>query len=558
MAFIEIQRLTRRGDPRASLGLGSVFGKTFRDSRPAIVVVGGLLAFMTLAGGITMTGTYGTLEARRELALMSAGMPPLLRGMYGNPVNVDTLGGFVSWHYGAYFALFAGLWSLLALSGTLAGEAARGSLDFVVATTQSRRSIALQKVAGHVAALALAMALVAVVTWATGAACGTFPGDAVAPGAAISFGLGIGTRALMAGSIAFAVAPFLGRGVAAGIAGTLLLGGYVVTSYRTVVPAFETLSGASWYRWTADHLPLAGQWDWAGVGLTVIVSVALLAVGVEAFARRDVGVTVAVPLPGMPRALLGVHRTLDRSLGDLLPGATAWGLGLGVYGVVMAAASGSLLDALAASPAIAAAFATLIPDIDITTAAGFLQLAFADLGFLLIGLASATLVSQRTSDETSGRLELLLATPLSRARWAAESGIAVWLALALATSLLAAGIAVGVGSLGQDAVTPAAGTLALLAYAAALGGIGFAVAGLARASLAPGSVVLVTVGTFLVDLMAPILRLPDWVQELALTAHLGEPMVGHWDVAGMAACLVIAVGGLAAGAWGMRRRDVGT
>ena len=31
-----------------------------------------------------------------------------------------------------------------------------------------------------------------------------------------------------------------------------------------------------------------------------------------------------------------------------------------------------------------------------------------------------------------------------------------------------------------------------------------------------------------------------------------------WDVAGMVACLVLAVGGLGIGAWGMSRRDVGT
>jgi ABC-2 type transport system permease protein len=70
-------------------------------------------------------------------------------------------------------------------------------------------------------------------------------------------------------------------------------------------------------------------------------------------------------------------------------------------------------------------------------------------------------------------------------------------------------------------------------------------------------VLAVTVGTFLVDLLAPVLRLPDWVQQLALTAHLGEPMVGAWDGAGIIACLALAVGGLAVGAWGMGRRDVG-
>jgi ABC-2 type transport system permease protein len=538
-------------------GLGSVFGKTLRDARLGVLVIGALLGVMILAGGIAMSSTYGTPEARRELAAMSGDMPPMMRGLYGNPVNVDTLGGFISWHYGPYFALLAGLWSILALSSTLAGEARRGSLDFAVATPVSKRLIALEKVAGHAAAIGIAMASVAIIAWATGVVGASLPGDSISPLAAASFAIGLGIKALMAGSIAFALAAFLGRGAAAGTAGALMLGGYVIHSYRTVVPAFDSIARASWYSWTADHLPLAGQADWAGIALTAIVSVVLLAVGVEAFARRDVGVTISLPLPGLPRALLGVHGPLDRSFGDLLPTATAWGVGLGVYGVLMAAASRSLLDELHASPAMADIFRNLIPGIDITTAAGFLQLAFADIGFVLIGLATATFISVRSSDETAGRLELQLVTPLTRVRWAVASGAAVWLAIALVTVLLAAAIALGVSSVGQDPGTPAMGTFVLALYGAALAGVGVAVAGLSRASFATPAVLAITIGTFLIDLLAPILRLPDWVAQLALTTHLGEPMAGAWDGAGIVACLVLAMGGLALGAWGMGRRDVG-
>jgi ABC-2 type transport system permease protein len=383
------------------------------------------------------------------------------------------------------------------------------------------------------------------------------PGDPIAPGAAIGFAMGVGLKGLVAGSIAFALAPLFGRGAAAGIAGALMLGGYVITSYRTVVPAFDTLANTSWFSWTADHLPLAGQSDWAGIALTGVVCLVLLAAGVEAFMRRDVGVTISVPAPGLPRALLGVHGPLGRTFGDLLPTALAWGIGLGVYGVLMSAASRSLLDALAASPAMADIFRNLIPGIDITTAAGFLQLAFADFGFVLVGLATATFIAARSSDETSGRLELQLTTPLTRVRWAAASGTAVWLAIALVTILLAGAVAVGVASVGQDPLTPAIGTLVLALYGTALTGIGVGVGGLFRASLAMPTVLAVAIGTFLLDMLAPLLRLPDWVGQLALTTHLGEPMVGAWDAAGIVACLVLAIGGLVIGAWGMARRDVG-
>jgi ABC-2 type transport system permease protein len=543
---------------RRLLGLGSVFGKTVRDSRVPALVVAALLGVMVAEGGAVMADTYGTAAARAELAAMSSDMPAMLRGMYGNPVNVDTLGGFISWHYGAYFALLGGLWSILALSSILAGEARRGSLDFTLATAQSRRAIALHKVAGHATVVAVVAAFVGVVSWATGVFAGTLPGDAIDPGAAASFAVGIAVRALIAGSVAFALAPLLGRGAAAGIAGALMLGGYVIYSYRTVVPAFDAIAGATWFSWTADHVPLAGGSDWAGVGLAALAAVVLLAVGIESFARRDIGVTVALPGPRMPRVLLGVHGPAGRSLGDLVPGVLAWGAGLGAYGLLMAAASGSMLDMLKQSPEMADIFRRLIPGIDITTTAGFLQLAFADFGFVLIALTATTFIAARSSDETSGRLELQLTTPLTRARWAVASGIAVWAAIALVTLFLGAAIGLGVVSNGQDPVMPTAGTLVLFAYGSALAGVGIAVAGLWRASLAMPAVLAIAVGTFLLDTLAPILRLPDWVAQLALTSHLGEPMIGTWDLAGIIACLVLAVGGLALGAWGMGRRDVGT
>ena len=45
--------------------------------------------------------------------------------------------------------------------------------------------------------------------------------------------------------------------------------------------------------------------------------------------------------------------------------------------------------------------------------------------------------------------------------------------------------------------------------------------------------------TFLDDLLAPLLKAPDWVEELALTDHLGRPMTGSWDLVGLAVCGLI-------------------
>jgi len=537
-------------------GFGSVFGKTVRDSRLGVVTIAVVLGGIILGGGATMANTYGTLETRQELATLSSALPPALRGLYGDPVNVDTLGGFLSWHYGAYFAMLAGLWCILALSSTLATEARRGSLEFALATPMTRRTVALQKIAGHLAALVAAMVLVGMATWGIGAGFARLAGDDIAPGAAAAFAVGLAAKALIAGSIAFALAGFVGRGAAAGLAGAIMVAGYVLNGYRAIVPAFDGPASLTWFAWTRDHLPLAGSVDWAGVALVLVASAVLLAIGVEAFARRDVTAAATMRTPGPPRALLGVGGPLSRSLSELLPSAVAWGIGLGLYAFVMAASSRVFTDELLDSPGLLEAVRNMIPDVDLTTTAGFLQLAFVDFGLLLAAMAAATFVAGRASDESGGRLELLLSTPLTRARWSITSGVAVWLAVMVSITVLAVSIGIGVVMAGNDPVQPVLGALALALYGIAMAGIGLAVGGLTRASFAAPTVVVVGIGTSLVDILADALRLPDWVRQLTLSSHMGEPMVGRWDATGVVACLILAMGGLALGVWGMRRRDV--
>ncbi|MEA2518466.1 MAG: hypothetical protein QOF49_546, partial [Chloroflexota bacterium] len=122
----------------------------------------------------------------------------------------------------------------------------------------------------------------------------------------------------------------------------------------------------------------------------------------------------------------------------------------------------------------------------------------------------------------------------------------------------AIGIAIGTVIASGDVGTPIAGTFALGAFAAALAGIGVAVAGIWRSSWGAPAVALLTIGTWFIDTIAPALGLPDVVHQLALSAHYGLPMLGHWDVAGLAASAVLAVGGVALGAWGIGRRDLRT
>ena len=535
-------------------GFGSIYAKTLRDSRLAFLIVAGLTGGVMLVVGASLGSVLGTAADRADLAKLATSMPPIIQGLTGKPVNVGTLGGYMTWKYGPLFAFSAALWSILALSGTLAGEARRGSLEFVAAAPFGKRRLALEKVAAHVTVMTAAMVILAFASWLVGAAFGSLPGDAIPPQAAIGFALWVGLIGLASGGVAFALAPFLGRAGAAGIAGMILFGGYLLSGYQSVVPAFAVPAQLSWFSWTAAHLPLAGQYDWASLLPVAIVAVVLFWIGIEAFGRRDLGASSSIRIPGLPETVLGLHGPIGRAFGERLSRGLAWGIGIGIFGFVIAAASRSLADEFAKlSPDTVKIFRDAFPDFDITTAGGFLQL-FVQLGFIVAGFAAATLVSGWGSDETSGRLELLLATPLDRRAWAVRSGIGVFLAVAAMTVVVAVAIGIGAALAGSDAVTPMAGSVTLGLYAAALAGVGFAVGGVVGTSIAAEMVALIVIVTFLIDLLAPALKLPDWVHQLALTAHMAQSMVGSWDVPGITACLVLAIGGLLLGGWGMGRR----
>ena len=77
-----------------------------------------------------------------------------------------------------------------------------------------------------------------------------------------------------------------------------------------------------------------------------IVAIVLFAVGVELFARRDLGVTTRIPWPSIPTSLMGLGGPGTRSLGERWPLAVSWGIGVGLMGFIFGAASLSLTGAL--------------------------------------------------------------------------------------------------------------------------------------------------------------------------------------------------------------------
>jgi ABC-2 type transport system permease protein len=537
-------------------GFGSIFAKTIRDSRRAALLAGVVLGIALLGVGKAITSQFATPESRQEIVNVVTAVPPILQGFAGKPVNVGTLGGYLQYKYGTFFPIILSLWSILALSGTLAAEARRGSLEFVAAAPISRRRIALEKLVGHGVVVATASALIFVALAIVGSAYPVLPGDEISVAAAGAYAVWLGLLGLAAGSLAFALAQFLGRGAAIGIAGAVTFGGFILNGYQAALPDLAPIANLTWFGWTTNHIPLAGLYDWPSVALVAVVTLILLAVGVEAFVRRDIGATSAVPSPSLPTSLIGINGPIGRTVGELLPNALAWGIGLGIFGLLIAGSSKSFADALQKSPEFLRLLSQVFPGIELGGAGGFLQLLFVEFGLILAGLAAATLVANWTSDETSGRLEMVMATPLARMRWVVSGGLGILIGIAVFVAMAAIGIGIGALMTGGDVATPVSGTLVLGLYAIALAGIGIAIGGLVSTAAAAPAVAILTILIWLIDIIAPPLGLPDAIQQLALTAHYGQPMLGVWDPAGIVASVVLAVIGVAIGAWGFARRDL--
>ena len=392
-------------------------------------------------------------------------MPPALRGLLGEPINLETMGGFLSWRVGNTLPVLLGLWPIVALSGTLAGEAAKGSLDLLSSTPQGRRTIALQKLAGHLTAVTIAMLILATAMWGVGYFFAALPGDEISISAALGQVLLYGLMMIAAGGVAFATAPFVGRTRALAFGLIVLFASYLIYGYATLSPLIEALKPLSIYVWTAGHRPLAGVTDWGSVAGLALVDVVLLAVGVVAFQRRDLGSVANVGWLRLPSLPAGTHGPFTRQLADRAGIAIAWGLGIGVYGLLIVASAKAFSDTVGSLPQLVAIISAIYPGIDISQPSGVLQLTFYGFGSFIFGLAGASFLAGWASDEGRRRLEVVLSTPRTRASWALRTGLGVLAAIGLMAVIVAAFIGVGVVSQAGDAAAPVGG-IAVLGLAA--------------------------------------------------------------------------------------------
>ena len=315
----------------------------------------------------------------------------------------------------------------------------------------------------------------------------------------------------------------------------------------------QDLVYASFLGWAQQVSPFGENRLWWLVPAVVILLL-LLAVADVLLQRRDLGSGLWAARPGRARASAqlgspwGLAWRLQR--GSLL----GWSIGFAVLGLVVGSIANSV-NQIVDSPEVEDMFRKMSGGqgslIDVFFGA---ELRFMAVGTAAYGIATAL---RLRSEESSGRTEVVLATPVSRWRWlGSHAGIAalgsVWLLAVVGTTAgLAAGAVTdtGVGDLLPAALATAPAVLVCLALTLLLFGLRPLWSGFSWGLLA----VFVLLGEF-----GALLSLPGWAMGLSPFDHLGSLPGGDANAAGLGALSLVAVVIGLAGFATFRRRDLVT
>src|ERR1044071_5376651 len=151
-----------RVDGRTTVWLRSVFLKTLRDCRLAILAWGiglGVLVPVTFAGvSLVLASAVG----REEILALTQN--PVMR-VFAEPVQVETPGGYATWRLSMLLPALA-VWALLAVSRITRGEEESGGLDLLLSLPRSRERVIVEKLTAIAVALILMGGLIAALSFA--------------------------------------------------------------------------------------------------------------------------------------------------------------------------------------------------------------------------------------------------------------------------------------------------------------------------------------------------------------------------------------------------------
>lgn len=471
---------------------------------------------------------------------------PAIRMISGAPYALDTAAGFSLWDDGWIWQLMVAIWAILMVTRFLRADEDSDRADVLLAGP-----IRASRVTGLVIGVVATASVIVGLSATTGM---VLMDQEVYSSLLLGLALaGVGATFAAVAAVASQLVEVRRR--AAGLAAGVLAVAWII---RMIADSADPLG---WLRWFTplgwlEEMQLYGEPDPLPVIPLVLVPAALAIGAVILRSRRDTGSALLVPESGRaPRlGLLGSPLAFAwRSNRAVL---LAWLLGMVTYAAIMGAILSSMIDWLAGDEGYQRILAAMGLD-EAATNRGFLAFMATIFG-LAVCLQVVWRMGSARAEEESGRLEPVLARPVTRLRWLGGHALlalggGALLLLAGATAEWLGAVAAGTGDL--TLWDTARGMLNHLPVVVLAGGFAVAVFGLVPrlTVVLPGALV---VAAFVLSMLGPALDWPQWVLNLSPYTHLALVPALPW--AAVSGSVMLGLGALfaAVGLLAFRRRDL--
>ena len=530
-----------------------------RFHRTGMISTAAIGAFSGMLQSLGFQAIVGTSEsARQQFGLQMQLLGRQLSYLVPLPVHPETLAGYVQWRAFGFFPVIFGFWALIAGSGAIRGDEDRGLLELWLASGTSRARVTAARTEAFVIAAAASILIVLLLT-GLGA---TIVGSPLPIEGLLADGAALLAVTVACFALALLIAQFVdSRRVAAGVSAIVLLALFLLNSLGRTLEAPARFRGVSpfYYVDRTNGLSPGGQIDWASTLGVSAAALALVALAGVAFTRRDLGAGLVRPRRAVrPRVIEPSRNPFLRApvlatIYEQRVGLTAWMVSTALLALFMTSLAKSVADLVNHIP-IFRAYVSGQGDLNRAVISVFW---FAMMP-LVLGAFAITQVSRWTTDDTEGRLEMVLSEPVSRRRVALERAGALLVATTFiavvgsAVTLWAAdaqGISLGVESI-------ALATALLLPFGLAFGSLGAALAG-----WIPRATVLLLSGyavvSYFLTQFVPLFRWPQWVANLSIFYLYGTPLTTGVYWTGFWVLMAIIAIAMTIGLLSFQRRDLG-
>ncbi len=524
-----VARITGRKVVRSAVGWGAVFG------------------VYVATQSLTYATSYKSIAARR-LLVKEFGSNAGISALVGPAFRIDTVAGFTVWKCLTVLTITGAVWGILIGTRLLRGEEEAGRWELLLAGRTTRRGAALQALVAYAAGLVALFVTTGLLIVALGR---TSKVD-VAAGGALFFAV-----AIVAGPSMFLVAGALTsqlastRRQAAGAASAFLGASYAI---RMVA---DSDTGLGWLRWATplgwveEMKPLTAPNPLALVPITALVVVAGL-LTVYLAGRRDLGAST-LPDHSSSRPHLGLlSGPAGLALRLMRPTLLGWAASIVAYGLLLGSIAKAGGQAITSSPSLRLVFERL----GVSGAEAYLGVALLIMAVVL-GFVAAGQVTAARSEESTGRLEHLLARPLSRVSWLGRR-IVVAAGVLVAGGLLA-GLSTWVGAAsdhaGVDITTMLQAGLNVVPPSVLILGIGVLVVG-ARPRMSAAVTYAVLVWSLLVEITSGVVGVNHWIIDTSVFHQMAAAPSAPIDWTSNTVMVVVGALAALAGVAAFRRRDL--